>query len=86
VIALIFVRYVQGSKRETVSLQRNFAPFARISVMHVQPNVENINLNTVRSAQKNAGNVLKNAAKWQLKRQMGEIGKAHKRTIFPYFS
>lgn len=64
--AQIFVRYVQGSRRETVSLQRNFAPFALISVMHVQPNVENIKLSTARSVQKNAGNVLKNAAKWQL--------------------
>jgi len=66
VIAQIFFRYVQGSRRETVSLQRNFAPCALISVMHVQPNVENIKLSIARSAQKNAGNVLKNAAKWQL--------------------
>ncbi|MFA4957536.1 MAG: hypothetical protein WC556_11260 [Candidatus Methanoperedens sp.] len=47
-------------------MQRNFVPFVLISVMHVQPNVENIKLSTARSVQKNAGNVLKNAAKWQL--------------------
>jgi len=40
--------------------------------MHVQPNVENIKLSTARSAQKNAGNVLKNAAKWQHKNDKWE--------------
>jgi len=39
--------------------------------MHVQPNVENIKLGTVRSALKNAGNVLKNAVKWQLNNDNG---------------
>lgn len=34
--------------------------------MHVQKNAKNMRLSTARSAQKNAGNVLKNAAKWQL--------------------
>jgi hypothetical protein len=34
--------------------------------MHVQQNVENIKLSIARSALKNAGNVLKNAVKWQL--------------------
>ncbi len=71
-IAQIFVRYVQGSRREKVSLQRNFAPFAQISVMHVQQNVENIKLSNARSVQKNAGNVLKNAAKWQLNSEKWE--------------
>lgn len=65
-IAQIFVRYVQGSRQEKASLQRNFVPFVLISVMHVQPNVENIKLSTARSVQKNAGNVQKNAANRQL--------------------
>lgn len=54
---------VRGERK---SVCKETLPFALISVMHVQPNVENIKLSTVRSAQKNAGNVLKNAAKWQL--------------------
>jgi hypothetical protein len=65
VIAQIFARYVQGSRREKVSLQRNFAPFAQISVMHVQQNVENIKLSNARS-------VLKNAAKWQFNSEKWE--------------
>ncbi len=81
-IAQIFVRYVQGSWQEIVSLQINFVPFVLISVMHVQMSAKNMKLSTARYVRKFAGSALKLAAKWQLKIKHEQLACAFNIALF----